>query len=197
MAVGSMVSAITPATAEATIRRWLASFVVGLNLCPFARPLLGAEGLRIAICNETTSPALRLAFLQELDLLQCSSEQQIATTVLAYPSALGDFSGYLDFVDEAQGLLSAAGLAGVVQLASFHPHYRFAGEAEGAASHYSNRSPYPLIHLLRESMLTRVLQDYPHPEKIPANNIRSLDQLGVDELEARWRALFSSAEPGA
>jgi hypothetical protein len=197
MAVGTTLTAITPATAEAHIRRWLASFVVGLNLCPFARPLLGAGGLRIAVCNETSPPALRQAFLRELDLLQRSSEETIATTLLAFPAALGDFDDYLDFLDEAQALLTAAGLEGVVQLASFHPHYLFAGEAEGAASHYSNRSPYPLIHLLRESMLTRALQEYPQPEKIPANNIRTLEQLGVAELEQRWQALFSAAEPGS
>ena len=102
---------------------------------------------------------MRSAFLQELDLLQRSTEQDIATTLLAFPHALHDFADYLWFLDDAQELLQEAGLEGVVQLASFHPQYRFAGEAPDAASHYSNRAPYPLIHLLREDMLSRVLED--------------------------------------
>ncbi len=176
---------------ELHIRRWLREFVVGLNLCPFARPLLGASNLRIAVCEETDSTALLRAFLGELDLLQRSTEQDIATTLLAFPNALHDFEDYLCLLDDAQDLLARSGLEGVVQLASFHPNYQFAGEAPGAASHYSNRAPYPIIHLLREEMLSRVLMDDTDPDSIPDKNIATLDALGVDELERRWRGLFS------
>ena len=178
------------AQAEAHIRTWLADCVVGLNLCPFARPLLGAARLRIAICGETRPQALRQAFLQELDLLQRSAEEDIATTLLAFPAALGDFHDYLDFLDEAQALLAEAGLEGVVQLASFHPRYLFAGEAVDAPGHYSNRSPYPLVHLLREEMLSRVLADGADPDQIPARNIATLEAIGVAGLERRWRDMF-------
>ena len=176
---------------EQHIRRWLDEFVVGLNLCPFARPLLGAENLRIAVCGETGTAAMRRVLLQELDLLQCSTEQDIATTVLGYPLALQDFDDYLGFIEEAQDLLFESGLEGLVQLASFHPDYRFAGEAPDAASHYSNRAPYPIIHLLREDMLTRALEGFPDPERIPQRNVETLTVIGVDDLERRWRALFS------
>ena len=84
-----------------------------------------------------------------------------------------------------------AGLDGVVQLASFHPQYRFAGEAPDAASHYSNRAPYPLIHLLREDMLSRVLEDSADPHQIPDRNIKTLNAMGVEQLERRWRGIFS------
>lgn len=181
-----------PATAEAVagrIRAWLDQFVIGLNLCPFARPLQGAENLRIAICPERSPEELRRAFLLELDLLQRSDESQIATTLLAFPAALAGFDDYLDFLEEAQQLLAAAGLEGVVQLASFHPHYQFAGEAPGAASHFSNRSPYPLLHLLREEMLSRVLADDADPEAIPARNVATLEGIGAAELARRWRDL--------
>lgn len=181
---------IAPAVAESHIRSWLADVVVGLNLCPFARPLLGADNLRVAICNETAPGVLRQSFLRELDLLQRSGEQEIATTLLTFPAALGDFDEYLDFLEEAQALLCEAGLEGVVQLASFHPRYLFAGEAADAASHYSNRSPYPVIHLLREAMLTRALADGTDPGQIPDNNIATLDAIGVAELERRWGDLF-------
>lgn len=180
-----------PDHAERHIRNWLDSFVVGLNLCPFARPLLGAAKLRVAICASSDKAELRNAFLQELDLLQRSTEQDIATTLLAFPNALRDFADYLWFLDDAQELLLEAGLEGVVQLASFHPLYRFAGEAPDAASHYSNRAPYPLIHLLREDMLSRVLADGTDPQQIPDRNIATLNSIGVEELERRWQAMFS------
>jgi len=177
--------------AEQHIRAWLAEFVVGLNLCPFARPLLGAKNLRIAICEDTAPAALRRAFLLELDLLQGSTEQEVATTLLAFPHALTDFEEYLAFLDQAQELLQQSGLEGLVQLASFHPRYRFEGESENAASHYSNRSPYPLIHLLREDMLSRALDDFADPDKIPDRNIETLGDIGAQELERRWKAIFS------
>jgi hypothetical protein len=183
---------LSPETVVGHIRIWLAEIVVGLNLCPFARPLLGADNLRIAVCPGTGGPTLRRFFLQELDLLQRSSEREVATTLVAFPFALGDFSEYLDFLDEAQSLLESAGLEGVVQLASFHPEYRFAGELRDAASHYSNRSPYPLIHLLREEMLSRALTEDADPEQIPRRNMATLDAIGSPALARRWRELFGS-----
>jgi len=179
-----------PGLAEAHIRAWLKEFVIGLNLCPFARPLLGADNLRIAVCDETAPVLLRRAYLLELDLLQNSSEQEIATTLLAFPQALGDFQDYLQFLALAQDLLIESGLEGLVQLASFHPHYLFEGEQAGAASHYSNRSPYPLIHLLREDMLSRVLEDFADPDQIPDRNIQTLDDIGAEELERLWLSVF-------
>ena len=179
-----------PGLAESHIRAWLKEFVVGLNLCPFARPLLGADNLRIAVCEETAPDLLLRAYLLELDLLQNRSEQEIATTLLAFPHALADFQDYLQFLDLAQDLLMQSGLEGLVQLASFHPQYLFEGEKESAASHYSNRAPYPLIHLLREDMLSRVLDDYTDPDQIPDRNIETLSDIGVDELERRWIAIF-------
>jgi len=182
---------VAPDTARAHIRAWLAEFVVGLNLCPFARPLLGADRLRIEICNETSSAALRAAFLSELDLLQRSDEEDVATTLLVFPVALGNFQHYLDFLDDAQALLAEAGLGGVVQLASFHPQYQFAGEPAASPGHYSNRSPYPVLHLLREDMLTRVLADGADPEEVPLRNIATLEAIGAEELQRRWRRLCS------
>ena len=181
-----------PGLAESHIRAWLKEFVIGLNLCPFARPLLGADNLRIAVCEETAPVLLRRAYLLELDLLQNSTEQEIATSLLAFPHALGDFQDYLQFLDQAQDLLVESGLEGLVQLASFHPQYLFEGEQESAASHYSNRAPYPLIHLLREDMLSRVLEDFADPDKIPDRNIQTLDDIGVEELERRWQHIFES-----
>ena len=177
------------ARAEQQIRRWLEEFVVGLNLCPFARPVLGSAQLRIAVCEAASDTALQTFFLTELDRLQSTAESEIATSLLVFTGALASFDDYLDFLDHAQELVYLAGLEGVVQLASFHPDYQFEGEAENAASHYSNRSPWPTIHLLREDMLARALMDFPDPEGIPQRNIATLDQLGTAELHKRWEAM--------
>lgn len=176
--------------AEAQTRRWLAEFVVGLNLCPFARPFLDSEQLRISVCGGTERVSLQRAFLGELDQLQSTPESSIATTLMVFTNALVDFDDYLDFLAQAQDLLADAGLEGLVQLASFHPDYRFEGEDEQAASHYTNRSPHPTIHLIREDMLERVLVDFPDPEGIPGRNSSTLAEIGSQELERRWRALF-------
>ncbi len=179
---------------EKQVRAWLEIFVVGLNLCPFARPFVArdqpdAQGLRIAICKDSGPEAIRRAFLQELDTLQSSSEQEVATTLLVFPAALQSFEHYLDFLADAQELLAEAGLEGLLQLASFHPEYKFEGEEPGAASHFSNRAPYPIIHILREDMLERVLRDFPNPENIPAENIKTLEQIGTEELKSRLQQI--------
>lgn len=179
-------------TEECHIRRWLESFVVGLDLCPFARPVLHADNLRISISDAQSDEDLRQAFLTELDLFQASTEEEIATILLVFPRAFASFDDYLDFLDEAQALRSAAGLDELIQLASFHPQYQFEGEAPDSPGNYSNRSPYPLIHLLRESMLTRVLAEFPEPDKIPERNIRTLEELGLSELKNRWDEVFHS-----
>ncbi len=178
-----------PAAAALHTRRWLDEFVVGLNLGPVARPRLNDPALRIAVCDASEAEGLRRAFLSELDLLQASEEGQVATSLLVFTAALADFDVYLDFLDEAQSLLEAAGLSGLVQLASFHPDYRFEGEAPNSAGHFSNRAPWPTIHFIREDMLSRALGDYPDPDRIPARNIATLEGLGVPELERRWRSL--------
>ncbi len=180
---------------EKQVRAWLQSFVVGLNLCPFAKPFvlpgqLGEDRLRISICMGEEPEALRSVLLQELDLLQSSSEQELATTLLVFPTALKSFDDYLDYFDDAQALLAQAGLEGLLQLASFHPDYQFAGEPVGASSHFSNRAPYPIVHFLREDMMERVLQDFPNPENIPDQNIATLEDIGTAELKQRWQQLF-------
>lgn len=175
---------------ERQTRQWLADFVVGLNLCPFARPVLDSPALRIAVCEASESPAIRRAFLSELDRLQSSPESEIATSLLVFSHALRDFDEYLDFLDRAQELLELAGLEGLVQLASFHPQYLFEGEPPESASHYSNRSPWPTIHFIREDMLSRVLGDFPDADAIPARNVMALSDIGVGELRERLKSIL-------
>ena len=174
---------------EKHIRAWLESFIVELNLCPFARPVIASDGLRIAIYESKDIDQLHRAFLTELDLIQQSTEQEIATTLLVMPNALTDFDDYLMFIDNAEALIEELDLDGTIQLASFHPEYLFDGEAEDSASHFSNRSPYPVIHFLREEMLTDALEEFPNPEQIPLRNISTLEKIGRAEIELRWQKL--------
>jgi hypothetical protein len=180
---------VTPV--EQHIRTWLETFVVGLNLCPFAKPVLFSTALRITVSKAIEFDAMLKVFLTELDLIQQSSEQEIATTLLVFPDALASFDDYLDFVESAEELLTDVGLDGVIQLASFHPLYQFAGEPSKAASHFTNRSPYPVIHFLREAMMTRVLTEFSNPEQIPERNIQTLEKIGRAEIEQRWHTIFS------
>ena len=177
---------------EQQIRAWLEQFVVGLNLCPFAAPVVSSEGLRIKICDATEIDKIMQSFLAELDLIQSTSESDIATTLLVIPNALNDFEEYLDVIDLAEELLSEVGLEGVIQLASFHPSYQFAEEPAESASHFSNRSPYPLIHFLREEMVASALKSYANPEEIPTRNIKTLQTIGRDTIERRWQPILGN-----
>jgi hypothetical protein len=174
---------------EQHIRDWLQTFIVELNLCPFARPVVASDTLRIAISESDDLNQLNNAFLSELDLIQQSSASEIATTLLVMPNALANFDEYLMFIDNAEALIEQLGLDGTIQLASFHPEYLFDGEAEDSASHFSNRSPYPVIHFLREDMLSDALEEFPNPEQIPLRNISTLEKIGRAEIELRWEKM--------
>lgn len=162
---------------------WVEDFVVGLNLCPFARPLLGSDVLRVTVCEAIGDEGVAAALLDEIQLIQEASELEVATTLVVFPNALQGFDTYLAFLDGAQQLLEEMDLLGVLQLASFHPEYQFAGEPMDAASHFTNRAPFPMIHLLREDMVTRALETYPNPEQIPERNIQRLEGLGRERLQ--------------
>ena len=174
---------------EQHVRTWLKEFVVGLNLCPFAKPVLASDSLRISVCESDELTQVAQLFMDELDLIRKAPESEIATTLLVMPSALNDFEKYLSFLDNAENLVEDMGFDGIIQLASFHPDYLFDGEPADAASHFTNRSPYPMIHFLREEMMERVLEDFPNPEQIPQRNIKTLEGIGRAEIQKRWNSL--------
>lgn len=160
--------------------RWLEGTVVGLNLCPFARaPLLNAT-LRFSVTTATTEHQLLQHLSDELSLLEQVSE--IETTLLIHPGVLNEFGAYNQFLTDADNLLENSGYAGTYQLASFHPGYLFAGTSEQDAENYSNRSPYPMLHLLREESVTTAVQSYPDVRDIPRRNIERLNELGSTAL---------------
>ena len=174
---------------ERKTRAWLSEFVVGLNLCPFARPLLASDALRVTVCEATAEEGVAIALLDELGRLETASETEIATTLVVFPNDLKRFEDYLAFLNGAEQLLEEMSLVGVLQLASFHPDYLFAGEPIDAASHYTNRAQFPMIHLLREAMITRALETFPNPEKIPERNIQTLEDLGRERIHQMLASL--------
>jgi hypothetical protein len=172
-------------------RRWIEQFVVALNLCPFAAPVLRAGQLHIEVCDRAEQAELVAAVCAEFDRLQHSAESEIATSVLVFSCALGDFEDYLDFLALAEDLLWQSGLEGIVQIASFHPRYRFAGTNGDDIANFTNRSPYPMLHFIREEAVSRALERYPSPEQIPERNIEKLQALGsaaVHELLERIKS---------
>lgn len=179
---------VTEQTVTEQTRQWLQTAVVGLNLCPFAKPVVAAGTLRIAVATATDRDSLLRTFLHELDRLQQSDESEIATTLLVVAAGLESFADYLDLVDIANDLIEQVGLLGTVQVATFHPDYQFDGEPAEAVSHYTNRSPYPMLHLLREAAIATAVAAYPDAEAIPAHNIARLERLGRAQIEQLWAA---------
>ena len=177
--------------AIALVRVWIERFVVDLNLCPFARPVVSSDALRIVACESASPEAIATLLIIELDLLSQSSESDIATSVLVFPEGLEAFDDYLGLLDDAQAVLEEMGLDGKIQLASFHPDYRFHGEPIDAVSHFTNRAPYPLIHLLRETMVTNALDNYPNPERISKRNIQTLERMGLAGIERLLHSIVS------
>src|SRR6516162_8609596 len=135
---------------EAT-RRWISSMVIGLNLCPFARRVFQTEKIRYVVSDAQDETALREDLASELKVLASSAVSVFETTLLIHPCALIKFLDYNDFLGEGDRCIRALGLQGTIQIASFHPEYQFAGTDPGAPENYTNRSPYPMLHLLREA----------------------------------------------
>ncbi|WP_422051627.1 DUF1415 domain-containing protein [Shimia sp.] len=166
-----------------TTRQWLDQMVVGLNLCPFSSSVIARDQVRYAICDATTDADLKQFFVDELQLLLGSNENDVATSLLMFPQGLEEFGDYLTLLDWFQQLLEQADLIEHVQLASFHPHYQFEGVAADDLSHFTNRAPYPTIHLLRQAQMTKVLAHVSDPEKIYLDNIKTLNDLGRKQVE--------------
>ena len=168
------------AQAEAEIRRWLERAVIGLNLCPFAKAVYVKEQVRIVVSDASTPRALLEELGEEMARLRDTSAEQIDTTLLVHPQVLTDFLDYNDFLDDADALLEALELEGVLQVASFHPHYQFAGTEPDDAENLTNRAPHPILHLLREDSVERAAAAYPEPDAIIERNIATMHALGLD-----------------
>jgi hypothetical protein len=176
----------------ANTRRWLERAVIGLNLCPFARSVHAGGGIRYRVSDARTPEQLLDHLGEELRLLSSTAGDAIETTLLIHPRVLTDFLDYNDFLDVADAAVEALGLAEVLQVASFHPQYQFADTEPDDIGNYTNRAPYPTLHLLRHDSVERAVAAIPDPAAIFETNIETLRTLG----HAGWRRLMSE-EDGA
>lgn len=168
---------ITQQTAQ-----WLEKVVIGFNFCPFAKREVLRNSIRYVVSENAGVEACLEELLEEFKHLD--NNKSVETTLIIYPNLFGNFDEYLDFVDLCQALLEEYDYEGVYQVASFHPDYCFAQTKMDDASNFTNRSPYPMVHLLREESLERVLEHYENPENIPDTNIKTARMQGFEKMKA-------------
>lgn len=166
-------------------RTWLERAVIGLNLCPFAKSVHVKGQIHYAVSAAAAPEALLEDLALELKQLVAHAPSARDTTLLIAPCCLSEFLDFNDFLAEADRVLSALELDGVLQIASFHPGYQFAGTLPDDIGNYTNRAPYPTLHLLREDSIDRALAALEHPEAIYEANIATLQRLGL----SGWQAL--------
>jgi hypothetical protein len=169
-------------------KKWLKTVVIAHNICPFAKRVVDNGSIHFAIDNSTNMEMCLENLLDECTRLD--ENENIETTLLIYPKTFADFDEYLDFVEIAQRLLEVEDYEGIYQLASFHPNYCFEGSTDTDAANYTNRSPYPMLHLLREESLEKALENYPNPENIPENNIKLTRELGLQKMKETLAACY-------
>ena len=177
----------TDAQAVADTVEWLEKAVIGLNLCPFAKAVHVKAQIRYVVSAATTPEALLEDLVKELETLAEASPEKIETTLLIHPQVLGDFMDYNDFLDVADAAVEELQLDGILQVASFHPDYQFDETHIDDIENYSNRAPYPTLHLLREDSIDAAVAAFPDAGDIYERNIETLKALG----QAGWKRLFT------
>jgi hypothetical protein len=191
----ALLSAVPPAmplpaeshdTVVAATRHWLTEAVIGLNLCPFAKAVHVKGQIRYAVSDAVDMEAVLTDLEAELQTLIATDPEAIDTTLLILPRALGDFLDFNDCLFFADRLIKQLRLEGIVQIASFHPAYQFEGSKPDDIENYTNRAPYPILHLLREDSIERAVQAVPDAEDIYERNQATLRRVGL----AGWNALM-------
>ena len=172
----------------AACRGWVDKVVVAENFCPFAKREQDKGSVRYCVATGNGLEQAVQFFADEL--MRLDDTPEIETTLAIYPTGFEDFDDYLELLELAQEVLESIGYEGRYQIASFHPEYCFEGVEEDAAENYTNRSPFPMLHLLREASLSQALANYPAPESIHERNVEHARQLGRDELQGRLDALL-------
>jgi uncharacterized protein len=171
----------------ASTQRWLERAVIGLNLCPFAKAEHVHGRIRYCVSDAVEPSALLLQLEQEIAYLLAQEPAKVETTLLIVPQMLGDFLDYNDFLDEADAMLEHADPDAQLQIASFHPQYQFGGTAPEDMENYTNRSPYPMLHLLREDSVEKAVDSFPDAASIYERNIATLKKLGLDG----WKTMLA------
>jgi uncharacterized protein len=164
----------------ADTRRWLERAVIGLNLCPFAKAVHVKQQVRFVLSDAELADDLLEELAEELLRLRDTPADETDTTLLVHPRVLTDFLDYNDFLDRVDALIEALELDGILQVASFHPDYRFADSEADDPGNCTNRAPYPTLHLLRESSLDKAVAAYPEADAIVERNLETMARLGLD-----------------
>jgi hypothetical protein len=178
---------MSAAEVVAATQRWLEVAVIGLNLCPFAKAVYVKQQIRYVVTEARSADELLSALRDELALLARVDPQDIDTTLLIHPQALTDFIEYSAFLRQAERALRQGGYEGVLQIASFHPAYVFADSAPGDVENCSNRSPFPMLHLLREDSVEQAVAAFPDVADIYERNIQTLRRLGHEGWRRLWK----------
>jgi hypothetical protein len=171
----------------AATQQWLEKAVIGLNLCPFAKAVHIKNQIRYVVSDAETPEALLELLMDELQLLSDTDPAKIDTTLIIHPSVLQDFEDYNEFLDVADAALEDMQLDGELQVASFHPDYQFADTDKNDIGNYTNRSPYPILHLLREDSIDRAVEAFPEAEAIFEKNIETMEKLGHEGWDKLWK----------
>lgn len=161
-------------------KNWVENVVIDLNLCPFAKKEFLRNSIRFEVSEAKTEQELLFKLIKELELI--SENKEIETTLLIHPYILEKFEDYIQFLALADDLLVQMEYEGVFQIASFHPQYQFAETNIDSAENYTNRSPFPMVHILREESLERAIENYPNTQLIPEENIKKMNEMGVDKM---------------
>lgn len=169
-------------SASQLTRLWVERLVVGEGLCPFAHPVMA--GLAIRCSDSQDLNRITKAFTDLLTEVAEATPKQLPTALFVVPHQLADFDEYWNWSYVCEQLLIQMGYEGLLQLATFHPEYRFDGEDENDASHFTNRSPFPMLHIIREADIERALASVDHPERIPERNQRHMRRMGVARIAA-------------
>lgn len=165
-------------------KNWLEKVVIGLNLCPFAKHPFKSDKIRYVVFEKTDLNQLSELLVEELRLLAAADAVELETTLILLPNTLHDFEDYLNYVDFSEQLLEEFEFEGLIQVASFHPAYQFNGTKQDDVENYTNRSPYPMLHLLKESSVTWAVDNFPNVDEIPENNIKIMKELGIEKIKA-------------
>lgn len=172
----------------ALTERWLRDIVIGFNLCPFAKQPYMKGQVKIVVAESADTEEVFDFLIDEMMLLTSVEKSELETTLVVCPSVLKDFEDYLGFLDIANSALYELGFEGELQLASFHPDYRFADEDKHDQSNFTNRSPYPIFHIIREESLTQINENI---EKIPERNIKLMREMSKEDLKEHFAWLFN------
>ncbi|MGE0634297.1 MAG: DUF1415 domain-containing protein [Pseudobdellovibrionaceae bacterium] len=164
-------------------KTWIEKTIIGLNLCPFAKAVQIKNQIRYRVSEAANTDELLRDLISELRAIFQADPEKVDTGLLIHPYVLNDFLDYNDFLDIVDAALEEMNLVGIIQVASFHPQYQFAGTQKEDRENYTNRSPYPMLHFLREESVSKAVDGYPDVDLIPTRNIETLNSLDQDHFE--------------